>query len=676
MRIDASRGRMRGVSSGRVARAGAPAAAAVIEGVAAVADALAVRERQAAEREAEREEAADRVILSRTSARFREQLTARFDELGDGYDGSEPGFASSVRQEFEQALDNEVSGMHPRFEEQARIRLSGVVDNFGLAAVSLEDSRRDEFILRGVNENIDAEALAVQRGAALSLASLNIDDAVAAAPEALQAELKREAASRLGQAFLSGRLENAPAEGLEALQAGDLDAYLTAEQQAAWRGRLQTEIDRRQREADRQATKRQRVATETVKEELDDIERLRKLGFVVSDERYDLVSEWADAAGDDTREKVDLARLANRTGEEVARLPLAQAVSAISNMRAQLAAAGDVARADAVALEAAQDALDGMRRRLASDALGFAADHRGGIEPLDLSNPIDGLKKRAAAAREAAEYYGVGVRYFTNDELDGLQGALETNRNARALFVEAAAAAGAPDMLAELAPKAPQIAHLAGVTALGGDRTFVRDALDGGDLRRKGDFPTTVKRGGGFADGVDADVYGSAFLLHPDAARQAIAAARLAYDARSARLSRTADEFDGNAYEQALQESAGGSGEGAHAHGGVAVFQGKRGSSPRRTVWVPSWIRRNQFDNVWRALTQDDFAAAGGDAFDADGRPIAVRELKKGTPVAESAGVYRIDLGNDPAAPEWAAAENGEPYRLDFNKLRNPEKGN
>lgn len=667
MRIDADRGRVAGIGQGRQTTIAAADGGGLIDGLSAVAGAVKRKENEAAAKEAERQELADRVTLAQAASAFRERMTQKFDEAGDAYDGSEPGFAAHFSETIAQDLDRELAGMDPRLQQKAALHFEGVAENFRLSALTLEDKARERHLLNGILDTVNSESLAVQKDAsALPMARANIDLAISAAPKALQEDLRRENYAQLGEAALVNFETTRPAAGLKALEEGALDELVPADRQAMWRGRLLNEVERRNREAERQAEKASKVAGEFVKEEMKDISRLRDLGLPVSDERYDRLARYAAAAGGDAAQEVSEAREANRLAEEIRKVPLAQAASFTAQFRQKLAGQTDVSRADALQLEAAEKTFAGMKQRLAKDPLGFAAEARGGVDPLDFKDPVNALKSRAAQAREAAQHYGVKTRYFTDDELTALGAKLDESAETRRAFIDAAAAAGAPEMLAELASKQPAIAHLAGLKAMGGDPRFIADALEGGDLLRKeGKFPTTVNTSSGFAAAEEEKLFGSAFMLRPEAKLQAIRAARLAYDARSARTSRTREDFDEEAYRQALQEALGAVGEGRDMRGGVARLN-------RRDVWVPPYMRNDDFKPFWRSLTEAQFEAGGGAVYDADGRKIPLAQVKKGTPVAVANGVYQIDFGRE-GAPKWAAGKDGRPYRLDLNKIRQKE---
>lgn len=669
MRIDAARGRVLDVRP-RGASLAAVDASPIAEGVAAVAGALRKREQEAAAREADRQGAEDLLALAEKSSNFRIELTKDFDERSSQYDGSAPGFSDAVREDYQGRIDAHLADVPERIAGEARLRLAGVVDNFSLAAINYESSQREANLLRGVIATVDGEALAVQSdGASLPLARDNVDLAIEAAPAAVREKLQEQSYARLGNAALTDYETKSPSQGLAALARGEFNDYLKAEDQAKWKDQLTREIERRRDNAERAAEKTQRVAAASVKEELADIDRLRDLGLPVSDERYDALERVAAGAGADTMRDVSERREANRVAEAVKQAPLEAAVSFVSNLRASLQSQADAPRASALQLDAAQKALSGMRERLGSDALAFAAENRGGVDPLDLANPVAGLKKRAAQAKEAADYYGAPVRFFTNDELDALTTKLDESPENRRLFIDAAAAAGAPAMLAELAPKAPQIAHLAGLTAMGGERAFVDDALSGGDLKKSGDHPSTIDTAAGnrAAPAIEEAVLGSAFALRPSARQNVIAAARLAYEASSARQSRAKEDFDGKEYKALLQKAAGAVGDGADRRGGLSYIS-VHGQT--RDVWVPNWIAAAKFPTFYKKLSDDDWRAAGGEAYDADGRSIPASELRRGFPVAVDNGVYQIDLGRNAGAPQWAADEKGEPYRLDLNKVR------
>lgn len=664
-RIDAGRGTIAGVSPGRRTPLITSGAEQLSDGLAAVAGVLKDREIDRDRKEAVRQESADRVTLAKAEAGFRERLTPEFDNDADAYDGAEPGFSDRWRERLDKEIETETASLDPRLADAARLRFQNVRDNFALASIRLEDAKRDGFVLKGIGEVAEAEFLGAQRDpSSLAERRANIDSVVEAAPGDRDS-LRKEYYERLGAATLAGFEKANPGRGLDALDGGDFDRLLPAEQQALWRNRLNDEMDRRAREADRQAEKIQRQASSAVKEELGDIYRLRKLGLPVSDERYDALSRVATIAGDDTPALVDRARSANRAGEEVKKMPFAGAVAAVSALRTELSRQTDVRPEDAQILEAAEASLSGMKKQMSGDFLAFAAANRGGVDPLDFNDPVASLKRRASVAKEQADYYGAPkVRFFTDNELASIKGLVESDKGRRALFIDAVAAAGAPEMLKEIAPAAPTIAHVAGLKAMGGDAGFVNDVLRGGDLRKEKALASTVDRTAIRAPAIETNVFGSAFALRPEAKARAIESAGLAYDAWSADLTRGKDDFDGKEYKLALQRAAGATGPENDLSGGVTTLR-------NRPVAVPPYVRQRDFQRLWTVMPQDQWALGNGrGAFDEDGREIPPAELRRMHPVAVDSGVYILNSEREGAPIKWPVDEAGKPWRFDINKIR------
>lgn len=663
MRIDAGRGSIAGVSPGRRTPLVTSGAEQLSEGLAAVAGVLKDREIARDRKEAVRQESADRVTLAKAEAGFRERLTPEFDNDADAYDGAEPGFSDRWRERLDKEIETETAALDPRLADAARLRFQNVRDNFALAAINVEDAKRDGFVLKGAVDVIDRELLLVQRdGSSLPLARANIDAVIDALPGDRNA-LRRENYERLGAAALAGFEKSNPGRGIEALDNGEFDALLKPEQQSVWRNRLNQEQDRRALAADRQAEKIQRQAKSEVTEELGDIDRLRKLGLPVSDERYDALSRVATIAGDDAPALVDRARSANRAGEEVKKMPFAGAVAAVSALRAELQRQKDVGPEAAQILEAAEASLSGMKKQMTGDFLAFAAANRGGVAPLDFDDPVASLKKRAAVAKEQADYYGAAkVRFFTDAELASIKGLVESDKDRRAHFIDAVAVAAAPEMLKEIAPAAPTIAHAAGLKAMGGDAGFVADILRGVDLGKEN--VSTVDRAAIKAPAIETDVFGSAFSWRPEEKARAIESAGLAYDAWSADLTRDKNHFNGEEYRLALQRAAGATGPGNDLSGGVARLR-------KRPVAVPPYVRQRDFERLWTGMKPEQWALGNGrPAFDKDGREIPPAELRKMHPVAVNNGVYILNSEREGAPIEWPVDEAGRPWRFDLNKIR------
>lgn len=665
MRIDAARGTLPGVSPGRRTNLADPGLSQIAEAVGAVGVALKRRENERDAREAERERAADAVTLAKTESGFRERLTQEFDDDAESYDGAAPGFSDRWREKLDKDVETEIGGLDPRLADHARLRLLNVRDNFALAAIRTEDAKRDAFAQRGIVEVAQSEVRTVNRDpASLALARANVDTLIENAPgdrDKLRAELYQN----LGASALAGYEKGNPWRGVEALERGDFDRMLSPDEQSRWRGRLFDEQDRREREAKREADRRVSQANGLVNEELKDIDRLRALGLPVSDERYDALDTVAGVAGTDASERVSSARRANRAAEEIRKMPFQTAVAAAQGLRNALASQTDVARDDAMMLDAVEKSLAGMKKQMTGDFLAFAAANRGGVEALDYRDPVASLKKRAAVAEEQAKFYGAGkVRYFTDNELSSLKGVLDSDKNARALFIDAVASAGAPEMLREIAPSAPSIAHAAGLRAIGGDRQFVADILRGEDLKKEKALPSTVDNNATKAPRLVESVYGSAFAMRNEAKARAIESAGLAYDAWSADKSRDKDGFDREDYKLALQRAAGATGPAADLSGGVASIN-------NRAVWVPPYLRQKDFRRLWTSMRSDQWALGNGKpAFDDKGREIPPDTLRRMHPVAVDSGVYILNSERDGDPIRWPVDESGRPWRFDLNKVR------
>lgn len=669
MRIDAGRGSLPGVSRGLRTTPAANGFGQLGRGVQAIGRAMQRNELEA-EREAEVQQAkADRVTLAKAAQSFRSDMTAYVDEQAAEYDGAEPGFAERIGEQSLIDMEERIAGLDPRLAADAQLSLGSVREAVTLAAQRTERSRRDEYQLRGIRETIDGEASAVGRDASLiGMARDNIDLAVSAAPAAIQAELKREAYESLGLSAISYYQEFDPGEGLRQLDSGDMSRFLDAKQEARARSIFRAEIQRREDKRQREQEKAQRLLERDLKSELDEMKRAREAGLPVSTERREAALQKAMALGGDTAETMQIELAAQQAADALKTMPLNEARAQARGIRQQAVQSGDVTRAQTIFVETADKTVEGMEKALAKDPIAFAMRERGGIDPLDWkADPLGSLRRRAVQAKEATDYYGVPDRMMTDEETTMLAAALdEASTQEKAVFLDALGKAGTPQLMAELAPKAPVMTYLAGLQGSGGDTAFTSQVLEGQRLRREQNAKATYSAFN--VRGLTEDVYGNAFALRPDLSIRAMEAAGYAYDYSAMREGRDGDSFKTDEFDAMMRKAVGQVGDGRDATGGIADMGAAK-------VWVPPGIRTKDFPRLYRRAPDEAFKAGlPGDAYSRDGRVIPVSVLKLGVPVAVDAGLYRISLAAD-GNGRWAMDENGEPILLNFNKVFTATKG-
>lgn len=642
MRIDAQRGRQSKLLLG-------PGSAASTQVRSGVSDALRLGSRafrvvdarlKEAAAEAEHEQdLADRVSRAKATAAFRVDAVRTLDEGSAEFDGSQPGFADSMAERLEAMRLAAIGRADSRIQGQLDGDLAWVVADLQVSAARVEQEQRRAYRLGGIRDVIDDELTSVGRDpAALNLALENIDRVLEAAPGELRGGLRQQARAQAAEQALAWFEDRDPEAGLAALQEGAFDDMLSAQDVVQRRRALKRAEARRVAEAERAVSARQRQAEAAVRTSMADMDRRRSLGLDVPEERWEEVTELARAAGPELTRVVTVERQAQAVAASLATMPLREAAQAVSAFQEELGSGGS--QADLRAWDVAQQTLKGMREGLRRDPLKFAAEHRGGIQGLDLSNPLPSLRQRIAAAQEAADHYGVPVRYFTDEELASVRAVLDQQPQNRALFIDAVAAVGQPAMLAELAPRQPELAHLAGITmdtrGAAATKLFVQNVLSGLDARAAGQEKT-------FDANKTADeaaaFFGDAAVMVPSVVGQARAAAEAAYDAASMREGRRpGDRLDRRQFRQFLAAAMGAN----DAGGGVATIgNGRR----RRRVVLPSNMTAGQFENAWRRAPDARWREAlNGRPVGVDGQDIPLRELRGALPVAVAPGLYALEL--------------------------------
>lgn len=341
-----------------------------------------------------------------------------------------------------------------------------------------------------------------------------------------------------------------------------------------------------------------------------------------------------------------------------------------------------------------EDTLSGMTTALARDPMSWAA--RAGVialEPVMGLNPQTGqpfldpaaLARRRDQAVKVRETYGSPLKLFTDEEAAEASQLEQNGGEALAMMagqVVSQLASDAPAALAQLSDKAPVFAHLGGLLAGGSSPHVVKDAARGRALLAKSEgnvrtLTPAVKVAELQGDRLRLD---RVTRLIP----QAGAAIEQAADAIYLGRKGLASEFDGKAYQRAVQEAAGATFVGDVQFGGIAS---RRNSGK---VLAPGWLRADRLDDVVNALTPTDLQAAGNGfpPLHEDGTPVSPRDVKAGRLVSIGPGRYWVAMGDpDSEDPRWlASADPDAPegrYVLDLDSdqlrpfllTRNPSWG-
>lgn len=631
----------------------------------------------------ERQANADRVTLAKVNSTARGEMDELYRGLSEGYDGSQPGFVENVSARLEEQIQARLEGVDPRLRPTLEPSLRRMADGFASSARNYEDGQQRAYTLRGFEEVLDGEATALVRNAAfLPEARENLNEAVAALPAALQADARRAGLERLGRATVDHFIESDPARGLEVLERGDLDDVLSSDQVARAGRSLRSAQAANERAAKAERDRAEREAGTQTRAVLDDIEQRLGLGLPVDEARWSVLGEVSQSASRAVREEAELSRAGALAADALRQLPLNQAIGEVEGLRASLGP--DASQRQVAALAAAERAVEGMTTALDRDPLQFAQRHRGGVAQLDLSDPEAAFLQRAAEAEDAAEFYGVEARYFTENEVGAFTRMLAGQSvDERLASVQALASAGRPGMVAELMPTVKPIAHGAAVLSMGGNAEFVRNVLIGQELRDGGQRAGVSNAE---AQAMAREVFGDAFALLPQAQLSAMEAASYAYDGVAGQAGGAPDDVDQRTYHDILRQAVGGvaydrrRGRVRNAtepggpinvvrqvpvHGAIGIAEIGNGRR-RRHVWLPPGTSEGSFTYLWRETSDASFEAAlSADPVDRAGRPMRTRDLRHALPVAVAPGVYRLEV----APGRFASTATGLPVTLDFNRL-------
>ncbi|HRN83287.1 MAG TPA: hypothetical protein PK857_00585 [Hyphomicrobium sp.] len=336
-------------------------------------------------------------------------------------------------------------------------------------------------------------------------------------------------------------------------------------------------------------------------------------------------------------------------------------------------------------LSTADTLLSTMRAELKADPVGWA-DRVGLIKaaPLDFSNAESAeatVKARLAQAEEVAAIYGQEPVYLRPDEKRAFAAsAAQGGEQMLGLSAVLANAAGseAPKIIAEIAPEAPVVAMVAGLTAAAGPTAAARDAADGVALSKTDGFkslaPSKDK-----ARQAAAPLLGRVLSEMPQAESAAIAAANSVYEVRARR--RGAAEFDEDLWREGLAEVLGQRTVGGVSYGGVA-YQDLGGagrvlwpawSSPTRSpVVLPPNVRTDALPDLMGAIQTEDLARRPRFA---DGSTAPVDVVRQAKLKNAGDGLYFLSIG-DPESddPMWLMDVEGDKYVLDLKGLL-PELG-
>ena len=654
MRIDARRGRRTGTGSGFSGTATDPNIAQGISQLLEI----------PAEIHAKQQAQADSLTLANIKAQASQGFSDRYRSARDGFTGEGEGFADNLQADYDADIDELVAAQPQRIQHQAKLSLTNLRNNQINAAREFEYNQRNRWLINGSNEwsQNAVNAIATDPDQYGSLRQ-DIDGVVGALPERFQGEARGQIRNNLAQAYGNSLIEQRPHDLIEVLNSGDLDGDLDDSAKARLLGGANREIEHRQRQAEIEARRAEAQTRQRVSLIADDFDDALEAGLPIGEDRIAEFQALASNADPQTANEINEKILLTQEAQTISELPPQEAQAQIGALRDHITSDGDASGFEARRLTSLQKAAEGKRRRLSSDAVEAGITERR-IAPLDLDRlSLSAIEARVAQSKEYALENGVEAKAFTDTEATQFATQIRDSEQGFLLATGLAGTKTGSELLSQIFPKEPDFVHMAGLAANGVEKSFLDDARAGIAARQEKGFVSRVKRSE--ADAVRTQFFGTSLQVLPDTERAINRTAAAVYEERARRLGLSDDQFDSGIYEKALIEASGGRFDDRGVQFGGFTGYKPKGQS-RAQVIVPGWMRASHFQFKFSSLKDDQFARAGGKAFDEDGAPIDARQLVRGTPVSTGNGRYAIRFGKD----QWAFGEDGKHYQINLNKIR------
>jgi hypothetical protein len=314
--------------------------------------------------------------------------------------------------------------------------------------------------------------------------------------------------------------------------------------------------------------------------------------------------------------------------------------------------------------------LDTMRTEIKKDPNGYAArsgmtyidpadgkTKRVEVKPINFSDPSS-WSDRVTVARVVASKYSQPPKYFSPEELTGLNTVLETgDRLAKQGILAAVVSSGgnvAPDLLREIAPNNPEFAQI-GALSLSGSQSAADAALRGMEVLAAGnDLPGFTPTNTQLPFG---EMMGQSMTFLPTSRGLIEKTARLIYADKVQKNGYT--EFEENAWKMSIQEAAGFNGEfgGIQMVGAVATL-------------IPTDITAEQFNKAMDNLDLLTIGIMTVTPKTTDGQLVSqemINAIKENYEVyAIGNGQYRFIMGN-PGVQGFKVAADEYGNEIRFN---------
>lgn len=418
-----------------------------------------------------------------------------------------------------------------------------------------------------------------------------------------------------------------------------------------------------------------RAAAGALRQNVEAVRKLAADGYDVSEDQWAAVSTSAAAVPEGPQTVQALRREAAAFKALRSATP-AELEAVLAQVRAQpqtTETAGSIDRTEKL--------LKTMREELSRDPLAWA--ERVGLVAVPLIDFSAGdaparMAARTGAAEAVAERYGVPPVYLRAEELDVLRRAADTGGEtmmATARLLAQGFGTRSPAVLRQVNQRAPDLAHVGGLLAAGGEPQFAADLADGLALRREPTFKAPKFKEAELTR-IAGEELGFAFSASPATRLRVEHAARTAFDARTLRrgYDPTLSASDAQAaWRRTLQEAAGARFDAdGNQYGGITT-RDRNGwwYGGKEQVAVPGPVRADRFDDVIGALRDQDLTPEGGEGPAAvRGKPVRAVDIRSMYLVAVGDGRYQVaqeePRGED---PHWLRTPSGRPYILDLARL-------
>ncbi len=284
-----------------------------------------------------------------------------------------------------------------------------------------------------------------------------------------------------------------------------------------------------------------------------------------------------------------------------------------------------------------------------------------GVPLPELDGSADGYGRRRIVADRAAEWSGVPVSPLTGGEAAEVAKRLESGSvDERLAHIDALTSGfgeAAPALFGQLAPKAPVLAQVGRLAALGADVSTLRDILVGHDMVKSGDADKVVEATREDRARLADETLNQVLGPEMSAVRAQIsAAADRLYLARATRA-RSAQTFDTAIYATALTEATG----------------GRLDAVNGQLTLLPRDVGGDRVEQLLETMTPElwKFASVSGSApLGRDGKPLPIDVLGDAYLEAVGDGLFLVNLQPRASAREYAAGgPDSGPFVLDLSRL-------